>query len=386
MAKTPEQIAADEAQASREQREQMAKDANKKRNDALLEARNAIADRADELKTEEDDLVPLTDEIWNQEDRPDAPHRKTRAELLAEAEAAEAEAASEQQTEDEAAAALIRQQEELDKEQDEARDAGADDQRRNAKGQIEYRVGEEWFTLAQLRARAGQGRDDSPSGQEGEDGATTAPTRVPSPQAAELQRQAEERKKAEKQALRERLRDLNIRASMGDEQAIDELTDLQLEAISGDSDRLLAKVDERVDARVEGRTAFERAVEWFESKDGYATELAAPGFKQKAAQIDKRLASERPDLSPRQRLDLVGRELRTELKQIAEYLGAAPSPRGGQPPANPKLARKQQSDQVPRAAGRTRPEVEPDEVQTTQDAIQQLARSRGQNRPITHKH
>ena len=368
MAKTPEQIAADEAQASREQREQMAKDANKKRNDALLEARNAIADRADELKTEEDDLVPLTDEIWNQEDRPDAPHRKTRAELLAEAEAAEAEAASEQQTEDE------------------ARDAGADDQRRNAKGQIEYRVGEEWFTLAQLRARAGQGRDDSPSGQEGEDGATTAPTRVPSPQAAELQRQAEERKKAEKQALRERLRDLNIRASMGDEQAIDELTDLQLEAISGDSDRLLAKVDERVDARVEGRTAFERAVEWFESKDGYATELAAPGFKQKAAQIDKRLASERPDLSPRQRLDLVGRELRTELKQIAEYLGAAPSPRGGQPPANPKLARKQQSDQVPRAAGRTRPEVEPDEVQTTQDAIQQLARSRGQNRPITHKH
>jgi hypothetical protein len=390
MPKTPEEIAADEAAASKEQREQLAREANKKRNDALLEARNAIADKADEQKVEEDELEPLTDEKWDQEDRPDNVRTKSRAERIAEQEAAE-EAENEGLTEEEAAARLLRAKEAEDLELDEARDAGADDSRKNEDGEIEYRIevgGQvKWLTLKALREHAGQPQDETESGQDPKKGVTSPATRSPSPEAVEARRQAEERRQAEKTALRAKLRDLNLRASMGDEQAIDELTDLQLDAIQGDSDRLLRKVDERVDARVGSVTAFERAVEWFESDAGYARELSAPGFKAKAAEIDKRIANEQPTLTPRERLNLTGLELRKELKQMQEFLGVKPDAGNGRTrERDSKLTRKQNAPTVPQAAGRTRPDVEPDEVQTTQDAIQQLARSRGQQRPISHKH
>jgi hypothetical protein len=397
--KTPEQVAADEEQASKEHREQLAREANKKRNDALLEARNAIADRADEIKTEEDDLEPLTDEKWDQEDRPDQVTRRTRAERLAAQEEEEAEdEATKGMTESEKeayyAAKIIRDNEQLDEDLDEARDAGADDSRKNADGEVEYRIevaGKvKWLTLAQLREQAGDVPTDDESGQPGKKGVTTPATRTPSPEALEAQRQAEEQVNAQRAERRAKLKDLYTRASMGDEEAIDALADMQADDSRVTPELLTRMVDERVDARVEGKTAFDRAVEWFESDDGYGRELAAPGFKKKAAEIDARLAREQPELTPRQRLDLTGKELRTELKQLQEYLGVKPDAsvgarRGARPDS--KLDRKRNAPaEVPRASGRPRPDVEPDEVQTTQDAIQQLARGRGQQRPISHKH
>jgi hypothetical protein len=393
--KTAAEIAAEDKAASDAQREQMAKDTNKKRNDAMLEARNAIADRADEIKLEEEEMVPLTDEIWDQEDTAEGkPTRKTRAQKLADQEARKLEedpefaGLTEEEKERKGAAKLLKRAEREDRDADEARDAGADDSRKNDEGETEYRVGEEWLTVAQLPARAGDISDDDPL-HKGKGGDTTQATRRASPtaeQREQLRREAEERRQSERAALRTKLIDLNTRASMGDEAAIAELTDMQLDRLVGDSPEIERMVDERVDARVGARTAFDNAVAWFESDDGYARELAAPGFKVKAGAIDARLAKEQPDLSPRQRLDLVGKELRKDLAQMAKFLGAKPNTGNGQrrDPPESKLDRKRNAPQVPQASGRPRPDVEPDEKETVSEAIQKLAQSRGQARPIQH--
>lgn len=376
--KTPEEIEAEE-KANKEQREALAREANKKRNDQLLEARNAIADKADELKDEEDDLVDLTDEVWAQEEG--TPAKKTRAERLAEQEAKEEEG---ELSEEEAAARLLRAKEAQDRELDDARDAGADDSRKRKDGTVEYRVNDEWLTLSELRARANgsDGGDDAGQG-EGE-GATTQPTRRASPTAAERERErlaAEEARRTERATLRAKLIDLNTRASMGDEEAIGELADMQLNAISGDSDRILRMVDERVDARVVGRTEFQKAVDWFESKDGYADVLTTPRLKAEAGRLDAALAQEQPDLTPRQRLDRVGKQMR-ELR--ADLLGEAPR-RDTPPRHDSKLDRKRSAPrEVPSAQGRQRPDVEPDERETASEAIARLARGRGQAQPVKH--
>ncbi len=391
MPKTPEEIAAEEA-ANKEQREALAREANKKRNDQLLEQRNAIADSADEIKNEEDDLEDLTDEVWDQNDRPDQVTKKSRAQRLAEQEEQDREAELAAMTEDEreaaAAAELLRNNERDEDALDEARAAGADDARRNEAGDVEYRVevaGEEkWLTLAQLRASAGQGD----SGQPSKKGATTPATQGPTPEQREAQRLADEvRRKTERDARKAKFKDLQLRASMGDEEAIDELADIQADSTRVTPEELERMVDQRVDARVVGKTAFDQAVAWFESKDGYARELSAPGFKQKAAVIDKRLFDEHPDWSPRQRLDATGKELRRELTELQKFLGVkpgtTPAHKRDEPPT--RLARKAAAaDEVPRASGRARTETEPDEVQTSRDAISQLARGRGQQRPISH--
>ena len=223
--------------------------------------------------------------------------------------------------------------------------------------------------------------DESGTGQGDQDGDTTRRTRAPSPDTEAIRKQAEERRQADRAAMRAKLRDLNLRASMGDEAAIDELTDLQLDAISGDSDRLLAKVDERVDARIVGRNAFQDAVAWFESEDGFADVLTTPRLKAEAGRLDAEMARQHPQMTPRERLEKVGQEMR----KLREDLGGAP---GRRPPPRQetKQQRKQNAPQVPRAAGRTRSDVEPDETETTQQAIQRMAESRGQHRAISHKH
>lgn len=381
---TPEEKAASD-EANRVQREQLAADANKKRNDALLEARNAIADRADEIKDEEDDLVDLTDEVWAQEDGRGP--KKTREQLIAEQDARDAEAerlAEGNPTEEEAAAALLRQQELEDREADTARAAGAEESRRRKDGAMEYRVeGEDgvetWLTVKELRARAG----DVGSGQGDGEGATRPPNPKNSPTAAEREAarvEAETRRQAERKVLRDKLIDLNTRASMGDEAAINELADMQLDAITGDSGRIQRMVDERVDARVTGRTEFQKAVDWFESEEGYADVLTTPRLKAEAGRLDAALAAEHSDWTPRQRLTEVGKQMR----QLREDLGGAP--RGATPPPRreTKLDRKRNAPQVPQAAGRQRPEAEPDEQESTQDAIARLARGRGQAHAIKH--
>jgi hypothetical protein len=392
--KTAEQIAQEEQDASREQREQLARDANKKRNDAMLEARNNIADRADEVKVEEDELEPLTDEVWDQTDREEGRAPKTRKERLAEQDAEEDEqeadelamkGMSEEEREAYMGAKLLREQEHVDEEQDLARDAGATDSRKNADGAVEYKVKVNghvvWLTLSQLREQAGDPEEEPGTGQPNGEGDTTPRARAPSPDTEAIRRQAEERRQTERAALRTKLRDLNLRASMGDEAAIDELTDLQLDAISGDSDRMLAKVDERVDARIVGRTDFQTAVDWFESEAGYADVLTTPRLKAEAGRLDAELARQNPNMKPRERLEQVGKQMR----QLREDLGGAP--RKDPPPRREsKQERKANAPQVPRAAGRTREAQEPDETESASQAINRMAQSRGQHRAISHKH
>jgi hypothetical protein len=384
----------EEAAANREQREQLAREANQNRNQAMIDARNAIADSADEVKSEEDELEPLTDEVWGQEDgRTDKPKKKTRAELIAEQEEEEGEL-----SEDDAAAKLLRTKEREDRELDEARDQGADDSRKNDDGEVEYRIEgadgtEQWLTLSALRERAGQVSDESDTGQQRTKGVKTPATRGPSPEELERARQAEEtRVKAEREQRKQQLRDLYTRASMGDEEAIDALADMQADGSRVTPEQIERMVNERVDARVDGRTAFDRAVEWFEGE--FKTELRAPGFKKRAAEIDRRIANEHPTLSPRERLAKTGGELRKELTEMRKFLGVKtpPADEGDgderrRAPTN-RLERKREvaGATPPRASGRARTEEEPDEEQSASEAIQAMARSRGQARPITHKH
>lgn len=382
MPKTPEEIAADEKAASDAQREQLARDANKKRNDAMLEARNAIADNADNIKTDEDDLVPLTDEVWDQNDRPEDAKRKTRAERLAEQEAEEEEA---ELTEEEAAARLIRAKEAEDRELDDARDAGADDSRQRKDGTVEYRLivngKEKWLTLRQLRESAGKVDAADEYLQDAKEGATNAPTRRTSPTDAEREqarREAEEQEKTRRADAKAKLKDLYTRASMGDDEAIDQLADMQA-GLSRVTPDVLRMVDERVDARIVGRTDFQKAVDWFE--DEYSDVLTTPRLKTEAGRLDVELANANPDLSPRDRLDKVGKQMR----QLREDLGGAPRHKDTPRPES-KLERKKNAPQVPTAAGRQRPDAEPDEQESTQDAIRKMAQSRGQARAISHKH
>lgn len=391
MAKTPAELKAEEDAANKEQREQLAREANKKRNDALLEQRNAIADSADEIKDEEDDLEPLTDEVWDQNDRPDQ-RRTSRAERLAAQEEADRQAELDAMTEDEreaaAAAELLRNNEHAEGELDEAREAGADDVRKNEAGVTEYKVGGKWLTLSALRKLGGDPGEGDGTGQGEDGGGTTRATRGPTPeQLAESRRAAEQKAKDEREARKAKFKDLFLRASMGDEEAIAELADIQADSSRVTPEDIERMVDSRVDARVVGNKAFDQAVEWFESEEGFARELAAPGFKEKAAVIDKRLAGEHPDWSPRKRLGETGKQLRKELTDLQKFLGAPAN--GGTrrtiPEPESRLSRKRAAaTEVPRASGRQRPDVEPDEKETVSEAIAGLAKGRGQGRPIQH--
>lgn len=384
MPKTPEEIAADEAAASKEQREQLAREANKKRNDAMLDARNAIADNADDIKNDEDDLVPLTDEVWDQNDRPEDAKRKTRKERLAEQEAEEDEG---ELSEDEAAARLIRAKEKEDRELDEVRDAGADDSRENEEGVREYRLAVngrvKWLTLQQLREVAGKVDAADEYLHDAKKGATSSDTRRTSPTDAEREQarlQAEEQEKTRRADAKAKLKDLYTRASMGDDEAIDQLADMQA-GLSRVTPDVLRMVDERVDARIVGRTDFQKAVDWFESDDGYADVLTTPRLKAEAGRLDAALAQAEPDLTARERLDRVGKQMR----QLRKDFGGAPGRREA-PEPDSKLERKRNAPQIPQASGRQRPDAEPDEQESTQDAIRKLAQSRGQARAISHKH
>lgn len=380
--KTPEQLAADEKAAQQAEREEAARQANKNLNQQRLDRLNAIADNADEEKAE-DELVPLTDEEWDQKDRPDNKPAKTRAELIAEqdaAEDAEESGLTDEKKEQRATARLILKGEREDKEMDELRDLGVEDVRETDAGDREYQIQTTdgktvWLSADKIREAAARSTEPDKDLSEREDGSKTVTPQGPTPeQRAQARREAEARQAAETAAYKTRLKDLYTRASMGDEAAIDELAEIQ-SAASRVTPDLLRIVDERVDSRVLGRTDFEKAVEWFESE--YATELSTVRLKTLAARRDKELASEHPDMRPRERLKLVGDEMRELRRDLG---GAAPK----QKDLPSKLTRKQALPNVRQASGRPQSDAEPDEVQTTADAIAGLARSRGQARPIKH--
>jgi hypothetical protein len=389
---TPEELEAQRQANEKAEGERKAREANQKRNDARLERFNAIADSADEVKNEEDDLVPLTDEVWDQQDRPEDARRKTRAERIAEQDEAEEDEGPElgedgkPLTEEEAAARVLRRAQDEDRSADAARHAGATDVRK-VDGVTQYKVGVKWLTLAQLRELGGE-----PEGGEGDlhadgEGDTTPPARSPSPTAQEREAarvEAERVAKEARDARKAQLRDLYTRVSMGDEEAIDLLAEMQADQSRVTPD-LQQLVNEQVDARMTGRSDFQKAVDWFESEAGFADVLVTPRLKQEAGRLDKELATQYPELSPRQRLERVGKQMR----QLREDLGVAPRGKGPTPPTPAtKLQRKAQAARAApeEAAGRQRQDEEPDETQSTQDAIRQMAMGRGQARAITHKH
>lgn len=369
MPKTAEEIKAEEA-TQKAHREELAREANRKRNDAMLERRNAIADSSDRVKEEEEGLEPLTDEIWDQEDKEaGVPKKKTREQLIAEQE--------NEESEDETAARVVREGEEQDKgELDEARKAGAEDVRKRADGVVEYKLvingKEKWLTVDQLRETAGKVEAADDYLQRAKEGVKPTPTRTPDPEALERQRQANERQAAEAAAYKAHLKDLYTKASMGDEEAIDALAEIQA-GLSRVTPDVLRIVDERVDARVVGRTSFEKAVAWFEGE--YADELSSNSLKAFAARRDRELAEADPDMDPRTRLGKVGEELRT----IRTDLGGKPRK---EPPT--KLTRKASVAEIPVAGGRQRPEADPDEQETASEAIARMAKGRGQARSIKH--
>lgn len=375
---TPEEQQAKQDADRKADAERRAAEANKKRNDARLDRMNEIADSADDKKAEEDDLEDLTDEVWAQNDRPEDAPRKTRAERIAEQEEAEEE---EEVSEEEAAARLIRKAEAEDEETDAARDAGATDVRKKG-GVTQYKVGEKWLTLAQVRELGGE-----PEGGEGDlhndgGGDTTPPARRTSPTAAELEQrrvQAEEAEKNRKAEAKAKLKDLLTRVSMGDEEAIDQLAEMQADQSRVTPD-LQQLVNEQVDARMAGRTDFQSAVAWFESEEGFADVLTTPRLKQEAGRLDKEMATLHPELTARQRLERVGKQLR----QLRADFGGPAASEARPNTRQSKVERKKSIPQVPSAAGRPRPETEPDERESTQDAIRRMAQSRGQARAIKH--
>jgi len=360
MPKTEEELQAEE-KATKEHREQLAREANQKRNETLLAARNAIADNSDRADPEKLDLEEVTDEML---EHPGAKREDSEGKHY--------------DTEEEAAADLLRAAEREDRAQDEAREAGADDIRKTEEGVTEYRMEvngkEKWLTLEQLRAFAAGRAEGEGALHEEEGGGRREPTPGPSPEAiAEARRQAQERQAAEAAEYKAHLKELYTKASMGDEQAIDELAEIQ-SRLSRVTPEVLRIVDERVDARVEGRSTFQKAVDWFESE--YAPELSTNTLKAYAARRDKEIAQANPDMEPRARLKRVGDEMR----QLRVDLGGKPGAR----PAPTKLERKKNAPQVPTAAGRQRPDAEADESESTQDTIARMARSRGQSAAIKH--
>lgn len=362
--KTPDQLEKEQADARKAEQEERARQANQKRNDERLDRLARIADNRDATDPEKQGLEDVTDEMLDEE--------QTRGR----ADETDQEDGDTDGSDDE----TVRHAEREDRDADEARDAGADDSRRNAEGKTEYRLvvngKERWLTLEQLRATAGKVESADEYLRDASERRRTTPADGPSPEELESQRQARARQEAaETQAQKARLKDLYTRASMGDEEAIDQLAEIQA-GLSRVTPDVLRIVDERVDARVVGRTSFEKAVSWFEGE--YADELATPTLKRLAARRDKELADEHPDMEPRERLRMVGDELR----QIRTDLGGT-APQGGRRPLN-KQQRKERLPSEPQAGGRQRPQDDEDEEVSTSDQIAAMARARGQARAIKH--
>src|SRR5450755_4346099 len=168
------------------ERERLAAEANKKRNEDKLDQRNAIADKADELRAK--DL-----EDFEEKDPPE-----------------------EEEDEEEVVKEAIK----VDRELDEVREAGADDMRVRD-GITQYRTvvngKERWQTLPELRATASKVEAADEYLQSAAESVRKAAQLQPSVE--EQKRKTDEEAKARLTRLRETL----SRAVMGDESALDAL-------------------------------------------------------------------------------------------------------------------------------------------------------------------
>jgi hypothetical protein len=321
----------EQTEETRRERERLAAEANKKRNEEMLDKRNAIADSADEARAA--DFEDYNPEEPKEEDEPEE-------EVVAEAQ-------------------------KVDRELDEARDAGADDIR-VVEGKTQYRTvvngRERWQSLAELRATAQKVESADEYLQEAAASVKKAAQLQPSTE--ERQAQAD----AEAQARRSRLRETLSRAVMGDEAALDALA----QSIDEGPSRVTPDVLQLVDQRVDGRMTFRQAAAWFDSE--YAEELKSPRLKQYIVTRDTQMAQEHPDMPFKERLQRVGDEVREMRKELG----------GSVVPVTTKQARKESAPQAPQAAATRQRQAPEDDEEGYESAIDRMAKARGQ--PRAHKH
>lgn len=326
----------EQTEETRKERERLAAEANKKRNEEMLDRRNAIADRADELRAKDfEDFNP---------DEPKDEHE------------------GEEESEDE----VVQQAQRVDRELDAAREAGADDIR-VVEGKTEYRTvvngRERWQSLAELRATAQKVESADEYLHNAKESFTKA---------AQLQPSADERKAqsdAEAQARRTRLRETLSRAVMGDDEALDALA----QSIDEGPSRVTPDVLQLVDQRVDGRMTFRQAAAWFDAE--YAEELKSPRLKQYIVTRDTQMAQEHPDMPFKERLQRVGDEVREMRKELGGPVTT---------PVSNKQARKESAPPVPTAAATRQRQAPEDEEEGYESAIDRMAKARGQ--PRAHKH
>ena len=324
----------------RQQKERDAREANDRRIAERLDRLNAIANQADERKAQ-DGMEDLDDEAWSDrapKSRPTKDEEEDPADTIADAEKA-------------------------DRELDEARAAGADDVR-VTNGETYYRVivngNEKWLTLQQLRETSSKVSAADEYLRAAKEAAKTAITGLnPSNQTDDSV-----------SAAPGRVRELLNRALMGEQEAIDELA-RRLEGPSVTTDVLKA-----VDERVDGRLTFRQAVDWFDRE--YSAELSNPKLKSLMVQRDAQLAAEHPDMDFKQRLKMVGDEIRDLRRELG---GIAPKT----PERTEKEARKASVRTIQPAAGRLVDDSDEDEDDTYESSIRKMAAARGQARPVVHK-
>ena len=274
--------------------------ANQQRNSDRLSRMEEIADSAETTGDHKDD-EELTEEMWADQDLPENV-RTARAMAKAQAEGKE-EAAEEEATEETEEAPTNDQV--AEHQDDEAREAGADDVR-EVNGVKEYRLvvnGEErWRTLAQIRASAQKVDAADEYLQVAADTARKATRAQPSAEEEQAKTRAKEERRAH-------LKTLLQRQAMGDEQAIDELTELLDATPSAVTPDVLRALDERFDSRV----TFREAVTWFEEE--YRDELKHQAMKSYAGELDATLAAQNPQMPAKERLRRVGNQIREELQK-----------------------------------------------------------------------
>lgn len=324
----------EQTEESRKERERLAAEANKKRNQEQLDKRNAIADSADEVRAADF-------EDFN----PDEPQDES----------------EEEETEEE----VVKEAQKVDRELDEARDSGAEDIR-VVDGKTEYLTivngKERWQSLAQLRATAQKVESADEYLHSAKESFTKAAQLQPSNE--ERQLQADEEAKARRTRLRETL----SRAVMGDDAALDALA----QSIDEGPSRVTPDVLQLVDQRVDGRMTFRQAAAWFDTE--YAEELKSPQLKRYIVTRDTQMAQEHPDMPFKERLQKVGDEVREMRKELGGSVTPKPS----------KQARKESAPQVPTAASTRTREAPADEEEGYESAIDRMAKARGQ--PRAHKH
>jgi len=163
--------------------------------------------------------------------------------------------------------------------------------------------------------------------------------------------------------------------AMGDEEAIKQLASV-VRGLQKQAQAKPSAVTPDVLQQFDERWSFRRAVEWFEEQ--YQDVLSDPKLKKLVYDKDTELFNSDPKMPYKQRLKAAGDEIRGWIQQQ----------KGTQPVkaavTETKVDRKKTLVNVPSAAQRQTPVEDEEAEESVEDAIQKMARARGQARAIVH--